>query len=294
MFAYTIKQANITGIANGAKVTGTVPASGVHTALYLRCLHSTGVALTAAEIIADIGDIVIRLGNRTIIDADARFLLARQQYYGSAHSADNVDGIIPIDYTRPYLESPAERIRTALGMQGQTSYSIEIDLAASLTHLAIIEVYSESLDVVRPLGEYVEVRKLPLNFASIAGTHEIGDMPGRMDNNRAYLALHAYMATTDAAFDVVTVKANSRDVFAEVPVKLNQVNLEKAGRQAQTNFYHIDFAVKNHVQSRLRMGSIQDFRQQITFSGTAAPGSYVCYTESLVDIDDSGAGFTQK
>lgn len=295
MFTYRIKQANITGIANGAKVTTSIPATGIHTALVLRCLHSsTSAELTAAEMITDIGSIVVRLGNRTIIDADARFLLARQQYYGSAKSADNVNSIIYIDYTRPYLTSPEQQIRTALGMQGQTSYTVEMDLAASLTHLGTIEVYTEMIDAVRPLGEYIEVRKVPVNFASIAGTHEISDLPGRMDNNQAYLALHAYMKTTDCAFSKATVKANSRDVFAEQPLALNQVILEASGRQPQSDYFHMDFATRNHVLSRLRMGNVSDFRQQITFSGTAAPGSYTIYTERVVDIDDTGAGFSSK
>lgn len=291
MLGHRIKHANITGIANGAKVSGVIPATGVHTGLLLRCLAS-GSEITVAQMKADILDVTIRLDGEEIVTADGTFLLARQQYYGARYGAANVNGILPIDYTRPYLATPAEQIRTALGMQGVDSYTIEIDLGAALT-LDTIEVYSYRLAANRPLGEHLRIRRLPLNFSTIAGTHEITSMPGLRDNNIAYLAMHYYEATANCDFDQVTVIANDKKVHSEVPLALNQVMLEAAGRDPQSGFYHVDFALMNDYASRLRMGTIYDFRQEVTFSGTAAVGSYYTYLEQLVDIGDESGGFQQ-
>lgn len=293
MNTHIIKHQNISGIENAGKIAGSIPATGTHTALYLRCLDSSDVALTAAEIIADVGDIAIRVGGQTIIDADAQFLLDMQQYYGAYMDAMNVDGIIPAFYTRPYLPTPQEQVRTALGMIGEGSYTVELDLAATLTKLAKIEVFADKLPMEKHMGEHIVVRKIPQSHSVAAGLDQITDLPDLKKKAKAYLALHAYCSTASVDFDHVTVQANSKDIYKSVPALLNQVRLNKAGRTPQTNYYHMDFALQNTIQSRLRLGAITEFSQDIQFSGAGVPGNYTIFAEQLVDIDDNGSGFQQ-
>jgi hypothetical protein len=281
------------GTTAGAKVYGTIPTTGTHTALYLRCLTSGGVALTAAQIASNLANITIRLDGEQIIQADAQFLLALQQYYAACDNAANVAGVLPIFYTRRYLPTPEQRVRTALGMNGKSSYAVEIDLGSTITQITggEIQVFAERLDVDLPLGEHIVIKKIPQSYGSI-GTHEITDLPGLRDASKAYLAIHAYCTTGSCVMSKAAVIANSADVFSALPADLQQVRLERAMRDPQSNYYHIDFALQNHYMSRLRMGNIVDFRQQLTFTG-AAPTNYTLYTEQLVDIGDDKGGFAQ-
>jgi hypothetical protein len=97
MLKQLIKQPDLRGIASGATATGEIPTNGTHYATYLRCLTAAGVALTRAQIVADIGDIIVRLNGEQIVEASATFLLDLQKYYGDCGNAGNIDGIIPLN-----------------------------------------------------------------------------------------------------------------------------------------------------------------------------------------------------
>jgi hypothetical protein len=248
-------------------------------------LTAAGVALTSAQMAAEIGNIVIRCGDVTVFDADATYALARQLYFGGTFTA----GILPIEYERPYLPTPQDRVRTALGMQNARSYTFEMDLAAAIPNLAQIEVYTVSYNLNKPLGEHIRVRRIPQNFAAL-GLYEVSDFFGLGYVNQAYLGLHIHNTTAGSTTSQVSAIVNATNLFAQVPANINIELLTKAGRVPQTNFYHVDFAFANHVQSRMQLGGVSDFRLQNTFTG-AAPGNYNIYSEQLVDIDNSGAGF---
>lgn len=301
MFGHLIKHKNITGIESGAKITTSIPALGVHAGLYLRCLTAAGVELTAAEIMADIKDVTISISGVDIINVDAAFLLARQQYYGGHIDAMNVTGILPMMYTRPYLPTPQQQLRTALGMQGEDSYTIEMDLADPLVKLAKIEVYVDRLPISNPLGEHIVIKRRPQNYSTVAGMDEISNLPGQGDRFKAHLAMHVMIDKASCGIEKCQVIANSHTIFAAAPVSLNKVMLERAGRTPQTafggvsgnvEFYHIDYTIKNELRSRLKMSNIVDYRQQVTFNGSAAPAAYSIYMEYLENLNaDDSDGF---
>lgn len=270
----TIKQAGVIGIAAGAKATARIPCTGTHYALFLRCLTAGGVALTRAQMIADVGNIILRINGKQILEATATFLLDRQKYYTDSISAGNVSGIIPIFFTLPHLESDPERRVLGWGMQGVDSFEVEVNILG-VAQLATMEVYSEVSDEVRAFGRHIRIRKFP-NVYALTGLQEVNNL-AREDGLVDYVALH--IETPGAAvISKVTVKVNNVSIIDNEPSDMNQVRLEFAKRNPQALYHHIDFGLRDDLGSVLPMAGVTDFRQELTWA-TAAPNNYNIYAE---------------
>lgn len=269
------KQANVRGIAANAVATCEIPTDGTHYAVYLFCKTVAGVPLTRAQMIADIGDIVLRINGDQIVEASITFLLDLQKYYGDAIGAGNVDGVIPIYFDYDHLATFAERSLFALGMAGIDSFTISVDITA-IAQLSSIEVYSDVTFEDRMLGQHKRISRYPQNYATI-GVQEISTMPKHGDTV-AYGALH--IEDSAGTIDDVTVKIGGNDIFDEVPANINTVLQARGRRTRQTGYYHVDFAKNRAFQSLLFMAGIKDFRQKITWS-TAAPNNYNIYAEEI-------------
>lgn len=222
MYKQIIKQPNIRGIAAGAIATGEVPTVGTHYATFLRCLTAAGVALTPAEIKADVGTIIVRINGVQIIEATSTFLLDLQKYYGDAIGAGNVNGIIPISWARQHLATDQERSVFALGMADVSSFTVDVNVIG-VVKLASIEVLSEVTPEVRRLGQHIRISKFPQSFAT-TGLQEITTLP-KEGSDVGYLALHIEKST--GTIDKVTVKLGGNNIFEEVDPNLDQVLLKK-------------------------------------------------------------------
>jgi hypothetical protein len=242
----------------------------------LECLSGAGVALTRAEMIADIGDIVIRIDGTEILTASATFLLDLQKYYGDAVGAGNVNGYIPIYFAPQWLPSFAERSVFALGTRGIGVISVEVNITATAV-LSAINVYSEVTPEDRPLGQHIRLKRFPQVFGS-TGVQEITTLP-KEGNGVAYKALHIQVPGASVVTDA-TVKIGGNAIYDQVKPGLNDMMLRKELRTAQTDYLHIDFAKNRDLTSFLPMASVQDFRQSITWA-TAAPNNYNIYAEQI-------------
>lgn len=279
MFKPVIKQSNIRGIAAGALATGEIPTTGTHYAIYLRCLTAAGAELTRAQIIADVGNIVVRINGKTKIEATATFLLDLQKYYGDKDSAGNDNGIIPIYLSRPNLPTDEERALYAWGMANVNSFTVDVSVTA-VAQLASIEVYSEVTNENRVLGQHLTITKFPQSFAT-TGQQEITTLP-KDDAQSGYLAMH--IEAGSGTFSKVTVKLGQTNIWEEIAVKLHDSLNKKSGRVPQTGYYHIPFDRSNALSGFLPMASVKDFRQQITWI-TAAPGNFNIYAERVEGLN---------
>jgi len=277
-FKQIIKQPNLRGIAAGAVATGEVPTNGIHHTTFLRCLTAAGVPLTRAQIIADIGNIVVRINGEQIIEATATMLLDLQKYYGDALGAGNVDGIIPIPWAQPHLATDAERSVFAIGMDGVDQFAIDVSVTG-VVQLSSIEVLSEVEPGSRVMGQHVRITKFPQSFAT-TGLQEISSLP--KEPRTAYKALHIEAGA--GTFDKVTIKLGGNNIFEDIDPELNQVLLEKMKRTPQTGYFHADFARSNDLAGFLAMANVQDFRQQITWI-TLAPGTFNIYAERIFGLN---------
>ena len=279
MYHLLKKQPNIRGIAAAAVATGEIPTSGTHYATYLRCLSAAGVPLTRAQMITDIGDIVVRIDGEQVVEASVTFLLDLQKYYGDAFGAGNVDGIIPIFWERPHLVSEQERGIFAIGMQDVDSFTIDVSILG-IAVLSSIEVLAEVTPEVRRFGQHVRISRFPQAGLAAAGVQEITNLPKEGDRV-AYLAMHIEEGAS--TIDLVTAKIGGNDIYDEVDPGLNAVLLARAKRALQAGYFPVDFSLSNDLSGMIPMAKVQDFRQQITWAGVA--GNYSIYTERIFGLN---------
>lgn len=282
MFKQILPQPNIQGIAAGAVATGNIPTTGTHYATFLYCLSGAGVPLTRAQMIADIGDIKIRINGELIVEASATFLLDLQKYYGDANVAaiaGNVDGVIPIFWTRPFYATESERSIFALGMEDVSSFQVDVSVTA-VAVLSTIQVYSQVTPERRRFGQHFRINRFPQAFGA-TGVHEITTLP-KEGNDVAYTVLHVGPGAAGSVSQA-TVKIGGNNVYENVSGGLAQVIGGTQRRAPQAGYHHIDFAVSNDLNGMIPMAGVKDWRQQITWI-TAAPVTYDIYTERIFGL----------
>ncbi len=271
------KQANLTGIGAGAVCTLPLPADKVHHGLMLVCRKAAGAAMSRAEVIADVGDVVIRLGGDIKIEASATFLLDMFKYWHDKEGAFTIAGALPILYTRPNLISAPERALMAWGMKNVESYTIEVNITAVAT-LVTIEVWTLIEDATRNLGRHLCISRHPQTFAA-TGVQQLVTLPFG-DSDIAILADHIGESTGD--INSVIVKAGGNDIIDEVPMELNNMMLRHAGRTAQTDYFHLDYSVINDKAGFLPSGRLSSLRYDVEWeAGGGAPGNYLVHREEI-------------
>jgi len=243
--------------------------------LFLRCLTAAGVELTRAQILNDVSDINLKLDGETVWGVDATFLLDRQKYLGDISMGGNVNGIIPLEFTRPLLNSFSERSVSALGLLNVSSVTIDVTVIA-VAQLSRIEVYSlVDSDVPRPLGQHIRIDRLSRSFAG-TGAQELTDLPFGDDRAIAYLAEHV---KTTGTITKAKVRRNGVDVFESLPTNLNTVLLNRAGRTPQSGYFTIEFDLPNQYLSALSMPGTQSLYHELNWS--VAPNGFSIYLERL-------------
>jgi hypothetical protein len=271
------RQPSMLGIAAGNTAAVNVPTTGTHYSLFLECLGAGGVPLNRAQIIADVGNIVVRIDGTEIYTVTATFLLDLQLYYGQAIGAGFVAGYIPIYFAPMWLPSFAERSIYALGTNNIGVISVEVQVVA-VAVLTTINVYSEVTPEIRPLGQHIRIKQFPQVFGVAAGIQEITTLP-KEGNSVAYKALH--IQTPGASIITqATVQIGGNAIFDQVTAGLDTVLLAKEFRTVQPLYYHVDFAKNRDLTSFLPMAGVQDFRQNLTWA-VAAPNNYNIYAEQI-------------
>lgn len=275
MFPEMQKQANLPGIAAGAPCTLALPCFGVHHGLYLMCRKAGGVPMTRAEIIADVGNITLRLRGEPKIEATATVLLDLFKYWWDSEGAHTVAGLIPIPFWRPNFQSAAERALISWGMGDVRSYTLQVDITAVAT-LVMIEVWCEIENRVAPLGRHLCIGYHPQTFAA-TGVQDIIGLP-KGDADVGIVAMHIGESSGD--INSLTVKANGMDIIDEVSMEMNNHCLKKAGRTGQTDYYHADFAVINDKTGYLESGPLKSFRVLPEWEAAGgAPGNFPIHIE---------------
>lgn len=269
------KLGSIAGVANGALLTADIPNRGTHYGIFLRAKTSAGVLLTAAEIKADIGLVTLRIKGEPKIEATSTELLMLQKHYGDADVASNVAGILPIFLTPRNLATWQEKRALAWGMKDVSSFTIEINLAASLAQLASLELFTLSSDEDRNLGTHVMLRRFGLSHASVSDQEVTSLLKDTQDI--AYKALFISKPGS-STISGVSVKVDGSLVYDNVPEELNNVLIEDGNQKAQTGWYPVAFDKNGDLSGMLSMNGVKDFRPVISWA-TAAPNSYVLLAE---------------
>ncbi len=268
MFPTTRGLGTIPGVAAGALLTAKIPTNGKKYGFFLLGKTAAGVALTAAQLNADIGDIVVRVKGEAKIEASCTELLMIQKYLGDANVAGNISGIVPIFLTPRDLATYQERRALAWGTADIDSITIEIKIVG-VAQLASLELFEYASDEQEVLGTHLTIRRFPHSFAS-TGVQEISDLVSNVPD-MAYRTIFLQKNTADITN--VSCKVNNALVYDQVPEALNNVLNEDGNRKAQSGYYAIDFSRIRDLAGMLPMKGITDFRVTPTWA-TNAPASY--------------------
>lgn len=272
-----LKHSDISPVGSNSLGTSRIPPNGTKHAVYLRVLNSSGVELPRSTIISEISEIKVIIDGDVYMEGTPTFWLDRQKFYGDVFGAGNVDGIIPIEFTLPHLESDPERRVFGWGMADVNSLTVQVQFG-TVSSVAQVEVSSLSSKLEQKLGRHLRIRKYPQNFTS-TGVQELDNLP-RKNGGIDYLALHVEEGS--GQIDKVNIEVNDINIFDEVVPKLNQALLEIRKRTPQSGYFHVDFGMFNDLGSVLSMAGINDFRQEFTWNVSAgAPGVYNIYAEQI-------------
>lgn len=277
------KYANMSGVATGALATMDMPVGGTHYAYFLRCLNSSDAEVTVAQMKSELDEIRVLIDGETAMDVTSTFLLELQQYYYASRDAANVDGIIPIYWSRDFLPSvigsnvaALQGDVFALGNRNINNITIEVK-CGTLTNIAKIEVFAQRVDAPTDLGQFVRVQKYPQNYGT-TGTNVVDNIPA--EPRTAHLAYHVKHAT--GVLDDALLIVNGTDRL-RLPASLNQVISEKSGRDPQSGITTVAFDLQNNLGGFLPMAGVQDLRLELAWS-SAAPNNFDIFREAIFNF----------
>lgn len=274
-----IKDANLQGVAAGSVATLNIEDIATQHAIFLNFKKAGGVEMTRAEIIADIEDIVIRIGGEAKITASAEFLLDLYQFWGGKNGSYTVAGAVPIYFTRPNLPTAIQRAVYAWGMAQHKGYEISVSIKSGASNVQTVEIH-RLVDNLKPrvLGPHITIDRYSENF-STTGNQQITHLP-HGEAGVAMLAMH--LEEGSGGISDLTIKKNNIEELDEVSANLNLLQLHENEKTAQSGYYHVDFTRMKETYGHLNMFDATSFMQIVNW-GTA-PGSYDIYMEQLKDL----------
>ena len=267
------KLGSVRGIAAGALATAELPAKGTHYGLFLYARTAGAVPLTRAQIIADVGDVIVRVEGEQKFELSSKQILDLQKYYGDSDNAGNIDGVVPIWFYPRGLATWQEKMVYGYGMADVKSFTVDTKITG-VAQLSTLDVWTYSTDENRVLGPHLTIRRFPQNFPT-TGLQEISSLL-KGGSDTAYKALHIELNT--GTIDYVTCKVDGTLIHDQVPPNLNQIMNEETGRKFQAGYYSLAFDKINDLKGLLPMADVADFRQQINWI-TAAPGNFSIIAE---------------
>jgi len=276
------------GMAAGDTLTIDMKKGGVVQGLWLYCT-AAGVAMTKAQIIADVGLIKI------LVDEEEKVVLTAKElfdiydywfdYYGVATYVPA--GVIPIPLFRPMWYSAEARQLMGYGTLGVSSMTCEVAIDA-IALIDKIEPFVETTPGQMELGQHLCIRRTSHNFAGTLD-QEISTLPkGHADI--ATIAYHVGLGATPGQIDFLTYVASygpgvDREVFPKLPRDVNDHRLHRYHRAAQADFYTADFSILDAIDSNIANGPIVMHTLTPNWNvGVGAPGAFQILCEEIRGI----------
>lgn len=282
LYNQIIKQANAVGLAANATAQVRIPPSGIHFGLFLDIRDVNGNAVSIANIIGAITNLVLRYDGQEIMNATPQFFFDKQKYYldGDTNGAANVAGILPIFFAPESLRNYRQKLALAVGTDGMGSITLDIVFGTSVNGINTIAVYSELYPDKAPLTQYIKIKKFPRTFTQ-TGIFTISDLP--LENaSVGTRVFHVNNGTNAGNSDYGIVKIGNFNVWDTLYQNLVKVLANLTGRTPQANYYHFDFGRNNDLTSFLPMGGVTDL--QLTNDWTVAPNNFLVYSEQICGL----------
>ena len=264
-------------IAAGGTLVGSIPPGRVLQEIRPRFLDG-GVALTEAQIVADVKRIKAEIDGVTKVDISGRAGVMLANFYRPGSVGD---GIVPIRFARPDMVLVQDQLGPAWGMSQSTRLTLTTEYDAAAANIDGQETFYLSTDPGdlpgdEVMGEHIETIEHDRSEAAI-GWHELVINPAQ---GRRLLALHVY----DAALDIDQIRvwkngrAGRQTIIPDMPVEHWNRNRAYAGREAEANWLHLDFDFRRYGVDAIP----QDAPIVIGLYFGTAPGAFKYLTETAV------------
>ena len=265
------KQPSVQGIGAGQTATLNMITGPSYHTLYIYG-EDGGVPIPAADWEVMLGDIRLIVNGTTIIEASAKYLVARAQMLGYTLTA----GVLPIFLTMRQARTANGEDWTVLGTRGVASLTLEMDVLEGTVDK--LEVTTE-MSGPRDFGKHLEIRRYAKS-SSVDGIDEISDFV----TGRHVLCGFDIEKSTIGNVEVVADNRKIMDVDAAIRAQ----RLLDSGRVQQAGYTHLDFMPQNRVIEPAQAANgqvvlsgeplpmmLQDFRLKLDH--TAIPNSYLIY-----------------
>ncbi len=277
------KLPDATGVAANSQATMVVPSIGTFYESRFEFLTAADAAVSVANIKSSVTAIKTRVDGDLILDATPTFLFDRQKYYTDKIGADNIAGVLPVDYAKTNITLPGERAQLALGTRGVDQIVHEFTLGTLAGSLAKISHTADVTVEDRPPGPHLRINQFPQTFGT-TGVQEVVTLP--KEPGTGYTNIHIY-STAGTVVDV-TLIVDGNEILDAVKLFTQQSRLERYGRNPQANYYHIDFGLMDELLGFLPMNRndgrvVQDLRLKINWS--VSPSNYTIFTERVYNLN---------
>ena len=284
MKTYVVKEADLAGVAQNALATMEIGTKFNHHGLMLDFRTAAGVALTEAQIIADVEKISLSVkvkggpNIRLLKDIPAGVIFdLLNKYRETWKSGYTYTGVLYIPFTRPELGTLVDPSALVLGMLGIDSYLLQVKFNDIVLTGASVGVLPEvDKGPARPLGEHIRFERWERTHAE-TGIEHVTELPHN-EPNTAMLGYHIDLGPTGVCDDV-EVRFDGQIIHDPLKKTQNDLLLHRAKRTPVSGYFHVDF---NRLGSCLPVGVGKSFRQK--FNWSVAPNSYDVYTEMVYSL----------
>jgi hypothetical protein len=272
----------------------TIPAASgrttynVDTAKNVHAIHLiwtiAGVGATEAEMKAQIGAVVVRVGGKIIYNLTATQILDLYHYFNDGNDAVafTFDGQLPLIFTPMMLPLNQQTQQFAIGMLSdrdrskRNTLTVEVNMTAGPITVDACEVQLEYDDEPADVIGY-HIRWIPDGKAWAAASKQVVDNINLESNCLAVLGYHVHHAAgTLTRFDL---KVNDSEVISDTPIALNNLNLHRAGRSPQADYESIDFSLANDARAFLDVSTL--INQYLGLTWSVAPTGYIILIQQL-------------
>lgn len=256
---------------------------GVIHAFGLDCRKAAGVAMTEAEIEADVGNILIKVDGEPKIELTAAQAFDIWRYYHGQYGAHTIAGVIPIWVNGSgKFQRIIDRSALGWGTLDVKSVTAEIDVLGVVTLVQIKPFMIVEPDAERTLGRHLCIRKLADSYAG-TGVYDIDKkFPyGQRDINLQAIHVGAGAGTfVDATLKASAGRGVDNFIYPTLTVAENNQLLHDAKRTVQTGWFHLDLNMINDPLGGIPMGPLTGLQASINYS--VAPGaSFPILTEEI-------------
>jgi len=262
-FNFTVQTPDATNVNQNSKAIIDIPCTVSHTYLktFLIFRKADGSVLTQAEMLANIGDFVVKIDGKKIIDADFEFMVYLAKKRNGSDGINLPNGLLEIMYQRPDLATDVARELTGWGMKNVKKFTMELEIKG--TAVKQIEAFHRVSPMETLFGTHITVEK---STEDVTGTGKkiYTDMP--IDNTANENLLELVVRENGGTITDTACKVGNVWIKEWSPVFLDRYIDETTRKVEQAGYYTFSFNNNRSPLGLLPLNGVRVFHQHIEWS----------------------------